>query len=177
MNILKKGLPARKELDRLQGEIADARTNVNHLEALPLHIDEVRARIAEQVKYAIHQNTPGNHFSGFNAKEATYAPVWRGRKVTVADFIALQAYLDGEERVVDRIMTRLKADEKFGDLRMEERTAKLGKLRSQIEILEFTEEREIRRLEAQGHDVIRRADAREEVLLKVWSEAETLAEA
>ncbi len=156
-------------------QIIAARASIDELQRQPRSEAEVRAALLVVVKAAVYRNAPESVFELYTTGEAPEFDAMD--RLSLSAFVAHQAYLMGEEALVDRYMALLKAAGRFGNVSSKERDARLAKLRTRVRELEIAEERSILEIERVGHVILRRPDADPEVLFEVWSETRTSKEA
>lgn len=163
MNILLASHPDRRVLDKIRSEIAGLQAEIVAVADARLPFEEVRQSLRDQLE-ANWANKPAAYFHGY-----TYPG--GDRRIPDAINFGFFVFLFGVDTLVDMIMRRLEsAGGPFG-LPAADRAAKLAGLKDKLEALECDEEREVLRLEAVGHTVLRRADARPDLVFDIWAEA------
>jgi len=165
VEILREGSAARKVLDGLQGQILKTHQAIRATELVLLSADETRARLRSALQSEVYMRTPENYFAGFQQPD--------GRAVlpTQTDF-AMLLHVFGVDPVLDLLMKRLTdaSKGKPDGLPAVERAEKLRELRAQLDRLEISEELETLHLEEAGNVILRRREARPEILFQVWAE-------
>lgn len=169
---IKPGDPEGARLDACRQKIAELKGSFAAIEARPRTKDETRARILRTIERDREHGDPltaWTAFSSFSEFAGAHLP---------QPFLTFQdlAFLLGPEKLADAVMARLQESPPPGGpgISAAERGKKLAALQSDLDAAESDEEREILQLESAGHTVLRREDARPEILFRVWSEqAET----
>lgn len=171
VNICREGATARASLDAIQMEIIATRASFGELDRQPWTEAEVRVALLAVIKSVMYRNTPENFIESYTSGALAGHNLEMTGPLSLSAFVAHQAYLLGEDEVVDRYIARLKSAGKLGKVSAAERVARLGKLRTRLRELEIAEERAVLELERLGHVILRRADADPDVLLEVWGDA------
>src|SRR5258708_2454761 len=125
-NICREGSPARESLDAVQMQIIAARASIDELQRQPRSEAEVRAALLVVVKAAVYRNAPESVFELYTTGEAPEFDAMD--RLSLSAFVAHQAYLMGEEALVDRYMALLKAPGRFGNVTSNKRNPTLAKL-------------------------------------------------
>jgi hypothetical protein len=160
LSIVREGASERAALDQLRAEISATIADIEKTEALPAHADEVRAALLREAQRHVAEGGGGLDFE-------TYVD-GRGQPIRPDFKLADYIWLVGADRFADAALQRLEAEGKVGKLRAADRARQLAKLRARLDELEVAEEMEVMKLERDGHTVLRRAEARPELLLAVW---------
>ena len=150
----------RSKLEKLQAAILEASQEIEAVRRAPRHVDDIREALLVAAKSAVHRYAPEATFEAFLPGGTALLP----ENFTFAHFV----YLFGAEHLADLSIERLGANAVQGALRASERKQKLEALQARTDELERAEETEILRLEAEGLQIIRRPQARPELLLTVW---------
>lgn len=155
----------RAALDKIQAEILQTSREVEAVHRAPRHVEDIREALLEAVQAATYRYAPDATFGPFlNSNPAS--PAQLPVNVTFADLV----YLFGADHIADLVIERLGLKKAVdGALRASERQQKLAAHRARLDELERAEELEILRLEAAGLQIVRRAQARPELLLAVWA--------
>jgi hypothetical protein len=162
LNILQLGAPELKALDRIRAQLAEVGAQIEDTAGAHWPHDVILARMMGLARDQL--STVDYTMRAFAEPGAFKYPEPR-------NFVGFVAWLLGEKEFETRLRARIREMAPSPGLAKEQRDAQLAKLRAKETELHEAEEREISRLEAQGHVVARRADADIAVLLKVWEDA------
>lgn len=159
------GAPARKALDKIRCEITKTHKLIRDTTSAEIPLDEVKIRLRAAIDAAMYNLTPELPFEEF-AQDGAIA----GRPAMLPVDLRLSdlAYLLGPEKIVDLIADRLAARGSEAGLPAVQRADRLTELRKELDKLERAEEVEILQLEAAGHTILRREDARPDLLFDIW---------
>jgi len=166
IRILEEGAAERKSLDKVQREVREGHSAIRELEGMPVHMDETREQLLAATKDAVYQTVPQDVYGRFRY-------VGPDKRLPIGITFSDLAFLFGEEFLVNAIVKRLEANGQAAGIRSEERAAKIKALRAKLDNLERAEELAILQLEDAGHVVLRREDARPDLLLEIWGGHET----
>ena len=150
-------------LEKLRARIVELKNALASINQAPRPASEVRAALVEVFKHAEYATSAADPFETLVRDIVT--PV-----LPAEVGLGLLVYFIGAEELADRALKRLVIP--AGALSMDERLKKRSQTEAQLLYAEREEEREILRLEAAGHAVLRREDASPEVLLAVWGEVD-----
>lgn len=171
--MLKPGEPESASLDSFRQKIAELKESLASVESRPRTQGETRGRILRTIEESMKLHDPLTGWAGFSSFNE-FAPASLPDPVSFADL----AYLLGAETLADAVMSRLQASPPPGGpgITAAERAKKLAALQSDLDAAEADEEVEILALESAGYTVLRREDARPEILFAVWAEHEQVTE-
>lgn len=161
--VLLPGAKARDALNQLQEQLPRVRGALSALENSLRPHDETHALLVAELKAGIKQHVTDHVFGTWQSRQ-------RGSTLPAQISIWELAWIEGPEALADKIMRNLKANGRAVGLPVAKYAEEQAKLQATLEKLERDEELEILRLEEAGHLVIRREDARPELLLQIWAE-------
>jgi hypothetical protein len=163
--ILVHGAPERKELDKIQAEIARVEAEAKATKDAALTHDETRGRLLSALQGAIHNATPELKFREIQAGYGSGGG-FHSQGFGLADL----AWILGPEAIADAIMKRLKEGGPQPGLPSGARAGRLSELSAQRIRLLREEEIEILSLEAAGHVILRRMEADPAIAFSVWQQ-------